>query len=69
MGIYLVQIKITVFWKVMPWNLADRYQRLGGVCCLHLQGRRAIQLNVFLCMLKNEASDNTNKLVPIYQIT
>lgn len=31
MGIYFVKIKITVFWKVMPQNLADRYQRLGGI--------------------------------------
>ena len=29
MGIYLVQIKITVFWKVMPQDLADRYQKFG----------------------------------------
>lgn len=31
MGIYLVEIKITVFWKVMPQNLADRYQRFGRI--------------------------------------
>jgi len=48
MGIYLVEIKITVFWKVMPQNLADRYQMFGRIWCLHLQGRRAIQLNCFL---------------------
>jgi hypothetical protein len=31
MGIYLVHIKITDFWKVMPQNLADRYQKFGGI--------------------------------------
>jgi hypothetical protein len=31
MGIYLVQIMITVFWKVISGNLADRYQRFEGI--------------------------------------
>jgi hypothetical protein len=28
------------FWDVMPCNVVDRYQHLGGTCCLHLRGRR-----------------------------
>jgi len=35
-------MKITVSWDTCEtsYNLADRYGRFGGTCCLYLQGRR-----------------------------
>jgi hypothetical protein len=41
----VVTKKITVFWDVMPSSLVDVYQCLGGMCCLHLQGRRVVVTN------------------------
>jgi hypothetical protein len=37
-----VNIKIMV-WNVMPFGVVDKYQRFGGTCCLHLQGRKVRQ--------------------------
>jgi hypothetical protein len=34
------EVKITVFWNVVPCNLEEIYQSLGGTYCLHLQGER-----------------------------
>jgi hypothetical protein len=30
--------KVKVFWVVTPCSVVVRYQRFGGLCCLHLQG-------------------------------
>lgn len=35
-----VPMKSIVFWDVMPCSLVHSYQRLGGTCYLHLQGRK-----------------------------
>jgi hypothetical protein len=37
-----VSIKITALRDVMPCSLVDSYQRFGGTCCLHFQGRSSI---------------------------
>jgi hypothetical protein len=29
----------TVLWDVTPCRVVEWYQRLGGTCCLHLEGR------------------------------
>jgi hypothetical protein len=34
-----MNIKFTAFWDV-TCNSVERLQRFGGICCLHLQGRR-----------------------------
>jgi hypothetical protein len=36
-----VKIKILAFWDVMSCSLVDMYQCFGGICYLHLQGRRS----------------------------
>jgi hypothetical protein len=36
-----VNIKIIVFWHVSPCCRGGRYQRFGGMCCLHLECRRS----------------------------
>jgi hypothetical protein len=47
----------------MTWcSLLDRYQSLGGNCCLHHQGRRLFQF-------ENAATCSSNTLIPIYQVT
>jgi hypothetical protein len=35
-----VNMKITVFWDVIPCRLVNIYKYFGGTCCLHLQERR-----------------------------
>ena len=34
----VVEMKITIVWNVASGSLVHRYQRFGGICCLHLQG-------------------------------
>jgi hypothetical protein len=33
-----VKTSMLVFWLVTPNRLAGKYQRFGGIYCLHLQG-------------------------------
>jgi hypothetical protein len=33
-----VKMPIVIYWIVTPCGLAGGYQRLGGICHLHLQG-------------------------------
>jgi hypothetical protein len=33
-------IALLLFWDVTPCSLVDRYQHIGGTCCLHLHVRR-----------------------------
>jgi hypothetical protein len=33
--IFTYMFMITASWNVTPCGLVDRYQRLGGMCCLH----------------------------------
>jgi hypothetical protein len=42
-----MSIKITAFWDVTKCtsNVIDGYERFGGTCCLHLQGKR----NIYAC--------------------
>jgi hypothetical protein len=35
--------QLEAFWVVMPCNVVVGYQRLGGPCCLHLQGENSSQ--------------------------
>jgi hypothetical protein len=35
-----VNMKITLFWNVIPCSLVERYQCFGRTCCFHLQIRR-----------------------------
>jgi len=42
-------------------NLVDRYQRFGGKSCFHLKGIKSS------FMVKMEAADSSEILVPIYQ--
>jgi hypothetical protein len=41
------QTAMPVFWAVTPCGLVDRYQRLRGTYCLHLQGFRSEETLVF----------------------
>jgi len=36
---HTVSFQVEVFWIVTPCSVAVRYQRLGGPCCFHLQGK------------------------------
>jgi hypothetical protein len=35
-----MRVHCTVLLDTMPCNVVDIYQCFGGICCLHLQGRR-----------------------------
>jgi hypothetical protein len=37
-------MKISVFWDATPYDLVDKNQWFGGICCFYLQGRRAKHL-------------------------
>jgi hypothetical protein len=39
----------TVFWDVMACILVDAYQRLGGIFCICLQGRRRYYIGNYNC--------------------
>jgi hypothetical protein len=39
--------KIMVYWYTTPCSLIDRYQRFGGICCLHLQDSIKMKLAGF----------------------
>jgi hypothetical protein len=36
----VANMKMAVFWVVVPCSLVDVYRRLRGTCCLHHQGDR-----------------------------
>jgi hypothetical protein len=38
------QLKSNILGDMMPCSLIDVNQRFGGICCLHLQGRRVRRL-------------------------
>jgi len=33
-----VSVKIQVLWHMTPYQMVNRYRRLGGTSCLHCQG-------------------------------
>jgi hypothetical protein len=37
-GSRTLDLKMAVFWVVVPCSLVEVYQRLRGPCCLHHQG-------------------------------
>jgi hypothetical protein len=41
-GSHVCDYRYTVFWDVAPSSVVDFYRFFGGMCCLHLQGRRGI---------------------------
>jgi hypothetical protein len=39
----VVTMKSTTFGNLTPYSMAEIYRRNGGMCCVHLQGRRIRQ--------------------------
>jgi hypothetical protein len=71
-----MRLKIVVFWDVTPCTLVNRYQRFGGICCLHLQGDTEGSSKVFdnmyqttrryileECYIRNDRRDKINFLL------
>jgi hypothetical protein len=42
-------VKVTVFWDVVPCSLVEVYQCLRGAYCLHLEGTASKMIVIFTC--------------------
>jgi hypothetical protein len=51
-----------VFWDMMPWSEADRYQHFGETYCVYLQDKKTSNL-------KMEATDSYEMFISINQTT
>jgi hypothetical protein len=58
-----MNMKITVFWDVMPGNMEERYECFRGTYCLHFQARGVSST------LKTKATGSSEMLVHVYQTT
>lgn len=62
---YNLNLKISVLWEFMPYNLVNRYQRFGGACILRLQSSdRKVKFS--WTTLKTEAAFTTATLPPLF---
>jgi hypothetical protein len=41
-----MKMSISVFWAVTPCGLVGRYQRFGGIYCLHVQDAETQKTNI-----------------------